>query len=226
MRPSRDGPDRYAARRRGSSAFAAERIPVSIFFIAEAITWSALVLALVGATVLSILAYVRPRPAYVWFAAGALGISLLAAASAREPAQFGMAPLVVILGLVTAVFGGSAAAATALELAMGQVAPGLHGGIIVAERPTPSEERQGIQPAGRREVLRGGLTIGVLERVASAGAIIAGFPEALAIVVAVKGVGRFTELEAPEARERFIIGTFASLIWACAAALVVHLAIR
>jgi len=48
----------------------------------------------------------------------------------------------------------------------------------------------------------------------------------LAIVVAVKGVGRFTELEAPEARERFIIGTFASLIWACAAALVVHLALR
>jgi hypothetical protein len=60
--------------------------------------------------------------------------------------------------------------------------------------------------------------------IATAGTIIAGFPEGLAIVVAVKGVGRFTELEAPEARERFIIGTFASLIWACAAALVVHLA--
>jgi hypothetical protein len=108
----------------------------------------------------------------------------------------------------------------------GTVAPGLHGGIIVAERRTPTEERQGLQAATRREVLRGGLTIGVLERIASAGAIVAGFPEALAIVVAVKGVGRFTELEAPEARERFIIGTFASLIWACAAAFVVHLAIR
>ena len=74
-------------------------------------------------------------------------------------------------------------------------------------------------------MLRGGLTIGVLERVATAGSIIAGFPEGLAIVVAVKGVGRFTELDAAEARERFIIGTFASLIWACAAALAVHLAI-
>ncbi|HZW42017.1 MAG TPA: hypothetical protein VFE99_06925, partial [Agromyces sp.] len=119
------------------------------------------------------------------------------------------------------------AAATALDLAMGgTVAPGLHGGIIVADRRTKAEEQQGLQATTRREVLRGGLTIGVLERIASAGAIVAGFPEALAIVVAVKGVGRFTELEAPEARERFIIGTFASLIWACAAAFVVHLAIR
>ncbi|MCD2443713.1 hypothetical protein LQ757_15640 [Agromyces sp. SYSU K20354] len=200
---------------------------MSLFFIADAITWSALVLALVAAAVLSVLAYVRPRRAYVWFAAGTLGIATLAAASASAPAQFGLAPLVVLLGLTTAVFGGSAAAAMALNLAMGgTVAPGLHGGIIVTERLTADEKRQGIVAGARREVLRGGLTIGVLERVATAGTIIAGFPEGLAIVVAVKGVGRFTELEAPEARERFIIGTFASLIWACAAALVVHLAIR
>ena len=200
---------------------------MSLFFIADAITWSALVLSLVSAAVLSVLAYVRPRRTYVWFAAGTLGIALLAAASANEPAQFGLAPLVVLLGLTTAVFGGSPAAATALDLAMGgTVSPGLHGGIIVTDRRPSGDDRQSVQPPVRREVLRGGLTIGVLERVASAGAIIAGFPEALAIVVAVKGVGRFTELEAPEARERFIIGTFASLIWACAAALVVHLAIR
>ena len=200
---------------------------MSLFFIADAITWSALVLSLVSAAVLSVIAYVRPRRTYVWFAAGTLGIALLAAASANEPAQFGLAPLVVLLGLTTAVFGGSPAAATALDLAMGgTVSPGLHGGIIVTDRRPSGDDRQSVQPPVRREVLRGGLTIGVLERVASAGAIIAGFPEALAIVVAVKGVGRFTELEAPEARERFIIGTFASLIWACAAALVVHLAIR
>ena len=200
---------------------------MSLFFIADAITWSALVLSLVAAAVLSVLAYVRPRRAYLWFAAGTLGIAMLAAASANEPAQFGLAPLVVLLGLTTAVFGGSPAAATALDLAMGgTVSPGLHGGIIVTDRRPSGDDRQSVQPPVRREVLRGGLTIGVLERVASAGAIVAGFPEALAIVVAVKGVGRFTELEAPEARERFIIGTFASLIWACAAALVVHLAIR
>jgi hypothetical protein len=57
-----------------------------------------------------------------------------------------------------------------------------------------------------------------LERFASAGAIMAGFPEAIAVLVAIKGVGRFTELEASEARERFIIGTLTSLIWACVCA--------
>lgn len=199
---------------------------MNLFVIADAITWSALVMSLVAAAALSVLAYLRPRRAYIWFAAGTLGAALLAAASANGPAQFGLAPLITVLGLTVAVFGGSPAAATALDLAMGgTVAPGLHGGIIVAEKRSADEEHRGVQAATKREVLRGGLTIGVLERIASAGAIIAGFPEALAIVVAIKGVGRFTELEAPEARERFIIGTFASLIWACAGALVVHLAL-
>lgn len=35
-------------------------------------------------------------------------------------------------------------------------------------------------------------------------------------MVAIKGVGRFSELASPEARERFIIGTLASLAWAAA----------
>ncbi|QTX06104.1 hypothetical protein G127AT_01715 [Agromyces archimandritae] len=121
---------------------------------------------------------------------------------------------------------------TALDLAMGASSvPGLHGGILVEGPATRAEARAdaaGGAPAEprRREVLRGGITIGVLERFAAAGSIAAGLPEGLALVIAVKGVGRFTELEAPEARERFIIGTFASLIWATVAGLVVHLAIR
>jgi hypothetical protein len=199
---------------------------VNLAAVAEALSWSALLTSLVATATLSVLAFLRPRAAYLWFAAGAMAIALMASATLGEPARMGFAPLVTILAFTAAVFGGSPAAATALRLAMGSVAPGLHGGIIVTERPTADEQRMGVTTGTRREVLRGGLTIGVLERIASAGAIIAGFPEALAIVVAVKGVGRFTELEAPEARERFIIGTFASLIWACAAALVVHLALR
>ncbi|MFF2273028.1 hypothetical protein ACFVTX_12180 [Agromyces sp. NPDC058136] len=201
---------------------------MNLFVIADAITWSALLLSLIAAAVLSILAARQPRRGFVWFATGSLGIAMLAAATTHGEAPIGLAPLVVVLGLATAVFGGSAAAGTALDLAMGSaVSPGLHGGIIVTDRRVDADAAAGARPVERRrEVLRGGLTIGVLERIASAGAIIAGFPEALAIVVAIKGVGRFTELEAPEARERFIIGTFASLIWACAAALVVHLAIR
>lgn len=199
---------------------------MNLVAVADVAAWSALMLALTATAGLSVLAFVRPRARFLWIAAGCLGIALLAAASISEPAPFGFAPLVTILAFTVAVFGGSPAAATALNLAMGSVAPGLHGGIIVAERPTAEEQRHGVVAGPRREVLRGGLTIGILERIGSAGAIIAGFPEALAIVVAVKGVGRFTELEAPEARERFIIGTFASLIWACAAALVAHFALR
>ncbi|SMG46341.1 hypothetical protein [Agreia pratensis] len=72
------------------------------------------------------------------------------------------------------------------------------------------------------EVLRGGTTIGVLERIAIAGAITAGFPEAIAVVIAIKGVGRFSELAASEAKERFIIGTLASFVWACSCALVLR----
>ena len=78
----------------------------------------------------------------------------------------------------------------------------MHGGIVV----------------GERELLRGGEVIGLLERLAVAGAIITGFPEALAVIIAIKGVGRFTELENGAVRERFIVGTLGSWIWAAAAA--------
>lgn len=71
-------------------------------------------------------------------------------------------------------------------------------------------------------LLRGGMWIGVLERLAIAGAVMAGHPEAVAVVIAVKGLGRYPELRdtaAPirgEAAERFIIGTLASFVWAAA----------
>ena len=59
--------------------------------------------------------------------------------------------------------------------------------------------------------------------------LVAGWPEGLAVVLAVKGLGRYPELRAAEdgvrtgAAERFIIGTFASVLWACACAGVVNL---
>ena len=45
------------------------------------------------------------------------------------------------------------------------------------------------------------------------------------MVVAVKGIGRFSELATPEARERFIVGTLASLVWACVVGALVRLAV-
>lgn len=65
------------------------------------------------------------------------------------------------------------------------------------------------------KVLRGGLTIGILERIAVVLCIAFDQPVAIAYVVAVKGLGRYPELkDTPAASERFIIGTLASLIWA------------
>ena len=64
------------------------------------------------------------------------------------------------------------------------------------------------------DILRGGAWIGVLERGAVAAMLLAGWPEGLAIVLAVKGLGRFSELRAPAAAERFIVGTLASGLWA------------
>jgi len=72
--------------------------------------------------------------------------------------------------------------------------------------------------------LRGGLWIGLLERAAVFAALVAGFPEGVAIALAVKGLGRYPELRAPGAAERFIVGTFASVLWASACAGVILLA--
>lgn len=64
-------------------------------------------------------------------------------------------------------------------------------------------------------VLRGGLVIGVLERLAVAGSVLASEPVAIAYVVAIKGLGRYAELkDTPAAAERFIIGTLTSMLWA------------
>ncbi|MGN0100554.1 MAG: hypothetical protein ACI39C_06415 [Dietzia sp.] len=72
-----------------------------------------------------------------------------------------------------------------------------------------------------REVLRGGMWIGVLERLGLTAAILAGRFELAAVVVAIKALGRYPEIrENPAVSERFIIGTLASLLvaGACGAA--------
>jgi hypothetical protein len=41
-------------------------------------------------------------------------------------------------------------------------------------------------------------------------------PDGLLVVLAVKGLGRYAELRAPAAAERFILGTLASTLWSVA----------
>ncbi|HWM33633.1 MAG TPA: hypothetical protein VNR36_05285 [Pseudolysinimonas sp.] len=74
-------------------------------------------------------------------------------------------------------------------------------------------EHGGILVEGH-EVLRGGWVIGYLERVAVVVAVVLGRFEIFAALIAVKGLGRFSELDSSVARERFIIGTLTSLSWA------------
>jgi hypothetical protein len=80
-------------------------------------------------------------------------------------------------------------------------------------------------------ILKGGAWIGALERLAVFAGLAAGFPEGVAVVLALKGVGRFPDLRGDAAAggattERFIIGTFASVLWAAACAGLVALVRR
>ncbi|MDK1360332.1 hypothetical protein QNO00_08640 [Arthrobacter sp. zg-Y1219] len=87
-----------------------------------------------------------------------------------------------------------------------------------ARPPAAAGSRPGSSPAPG-SVLRGGLVIGVLERLAVAASVLASEPVAIAYVVAIKGLGRYAELkDTPAAAERFIIGTLASMLWAAGVA--------
>ncbi len=69
---------------------------------------------------------------------------------------------------------------------------------------------------GSRETFRGGRAIGVLERLAVYLCLVFGFPEGVAMVLAIKGLGRYPELRnGNDSRigELFIIGTFLSILW-------------
>lgn len=129
--------------------------------------------------------------------------------------------IVLVELFVVAVLGGSPVTATVLWL------------VDRRSARTDTLERAG-------EVLRGGAWIGAFERCAVFASLVAGWPEGLAVVLALKGLGRYSELRGTPAgpvagappggsgpaptgssggvAERFIIGTFASVLWACGCA--------
>lgn len=79
-------------------------------------------------------------------------------------------------------------------------------------------------------LLPGGSWIGALERLAVFVCLVAGLPEGVAVVLAVKALGRYPELKVDQSSladgnvdrsavgERFIIGTLVSVLWAGACA--------
>ena len=146
-----------------------------------------------------------------WLAAPAavpLVVILIADALGSISAPIGLRVALIVALTALGVVGGSPIVALILKLATPDSATlGAHGGILVRDTTSPPPQRD-------KEVLRGGATIGYLERFALIGAVLVGQAAAVAIIVAIKGLGRFSELESSVARERFIIGTLASLVWA------------
>lgn len=69
------------------------------------------------------------------------------------------------------------------------------GGVLLVPIVLRAAQGTGAVSATRvQAVLRGGLVIGLLERLATAGCVLLGQPEGIAVVVAVKGLGRYPEL--------------------------------
>jgi hypothetical protein len=152
-------------------------------------------IAVLGLVLASVGERVRPQWGGVLLAVLLAGAAVLAWRAGRVTG--GLGQVAVVVGTLTAVAGGGPVASAVLRTA----------------DPTNAATAGG---PGDPEVLRGGSWVGVLERAAVAGTLLAGWPEGLAVVLAVKGLGRYAELKAPAAAERFIIGTLASLLWAAA----------
>lgn len=143
-----------------------------------------------------------------------LGLVGLLGGSVTSPDGVVAAALLVNL-FVVAVAGGGPVTATVLSL--------VDRGATARAEGTHAEE-----------VLRGGAWIGVFERAAVFATLTAGWPEGLAVVLALKGLGRYSELRADATpagatpataprstggvAERFLVGSFASLLWAVACA--------
>jgi hypothetical protein len=177
-----------------------------------------LFLALCAALVLIVVSLRRPATLPLAVAAGLVVFSLVVVAVSPVNIPILVGLIVSLLGLAVAVLGGDPITRRILGIATsGRVRETEDGGILIEE---PGEPADAVRP-----LMRGGAVIGYLERFSVAIAILAGFPEAIAVVVAVKGVGRFSELAAAEARERFIVGTLASLLWACLVGGLLRLAI-
>ena len=179
--------------------------------------WSALTLVLLAFGLLCSLPAWSTAGRRIW-APVTLAVLLASAVVAAGPDQVSVdgrwaITLAIGLGGALAISGGGPLTALVFDL--------------VDRRELPAES---LDEAGH--VLRGGAWIGALERVAIFATLVAGWPEGLAVVLALKGLGRYPELRAAEAgvhsgaAERFIIGTFTSVLWACACAGVVALLLR
>jgi len=122
--------------------------------------------------------------------------------------------LVVAVSLLASAGLGSPAATLVLRSARVPAPPTVE---VSGDARSPLMRRREDPDPQMREVLRGGMWIGILERIGLTAAILAGRFELAAVVVAIKALGRYPEIrENPAVSERFIIGTLTSLLVAAA----------
>ena len=124
-----------------------------------------------------------------------------------------LAAIVVVASLAASAALGSPLASLVLRSAHVPEPPKVE---VTGDTRSPVVSRREAQSADSdvREVLRGGMWIGILGLTA---AILAGRFELAAVVVAIKALGRYPEIrENPAVSERFIIGTLTSLLVAAA----------
>ena len=148
----------------------------------------------------------------------ALG-ALLTAQGERVRSTWGALFLAVLLALAGALAwaGGHAPKAVVEAGAVAAVLAAVAGGGPVATAVLRAADPAQVGISGGPQdptILRGGAWIGVLERIAVAVSLLARSADGLLVVLAVKGLGRYAELRAPAAAERFILGTLASALWA------------
>jgi hypothetical protein len=176
--------------------------------------WGALILVLLGFSLACAAGSWATKYRLLWSPA-ALTLLLAAGVLAAAPPEVtidgrGLTTLLVVLAGLLAITGGGPLTALVFD--------------AVDRREIPHDD---IDRAA--QILRGGMWIGVLERVAIFATLVAGWPEGVAIALGVKGLGRYPELRAPDdgahagVAERFIIGTLTSVLWAAACAGVVML---
>lgn len=193
--------------------------------LAAVVVWSGALIFVLAAVVIAILAIRLAQPVVALFGLLPVGLGILALALGIRDSFPAPDPWTGLVGLALAalgIIGGNPLTVWVLRRASkGDVDGGTHGGILV---PAPATGAK--SATATREVLRGGTWIGYLERIAVIGAIAVGHFEIVAAVIAIKGLGRFSELDAPEARERFIIGTLVSMTWAalCGALIILPIA--
>jgi len=138
---------------------------------------------------------------------GTLGVLASAALEPLDAGRDSITAIYALTGLLAVIGGGP------ITTAIFKLVDGSH-----------AADASSVRSAG--EVLRGGAWIGALERAAVFASVVAGWPEGVAIVLGLKGLGRYPELRNQQhtgTAERFIIGTFTSVLWAVACAALIRL---